>query len=72
MSNVIVDENDQVIAETYQIDGRGRPLSAQANGRRIVAAWNACLGISTKSLEAGVAMEEVRSKSCCGEHGGNL
>lgn len=39
---------------------QGRTVAeAHANARRIVAAWNACIGISTEALEAGVVAEMV-------------
>ena len=37
--------------------GGGQPDERRANARRIVAAWNACEGLSTEALESGVVRE---------------
>ncbi|MFN7131594.1 MAG: hypothetical protein ACK4N5_05890 [Myxococcales bacterium] len=40
---------------------------SDANARRIVAAVNACAGLSTEALEKGVVGEMVKALRCAGE-----
>ena len=46
-----------------EMDGDPSP-EGEANARRIVAAVNACEGIPTEALEAGVVAELVRTLTC--------
>ena len=39
----------------------------EANARRIVACWNACLDISTEALEQGVIPEMLQALKSCNE-----
>ena len=39
----------------------------EANARRIVACWNACLSISTEALEQGVLPEMMKALKACNE-----
>lgn len=60
-------EDDPKSGDIYADDGsliaecfvNGKPKTREANARRLAACWNACNGISTKTLE-----------SCYGERGG--
>lgn len=50
--------------ETLNIEGRGTIALAYTaeDARRLVACWNACQGLSTEALEAGVVAELINAE----------
>ena len=65
----------RVVAEVFHRVGENKYEPAEANAARFVAAWNACAGIPTEALEAGViaglmgAIISLKRGDCWCEHG---